>query len=146
MASTHIVVGLDGSDAARRVIEFVKKEAGSMTDCQVTACFVIEWSPFTFQSAEVNEARHKRREEEIDVARDKVLDPAIEELREAGLSVEGHVAHGDAADILDRLAVEKGATQIIIGRLGQRNLAERIFGGVSGRLVAQSSVPVTIVP
>jgi nucleotide-binding universal stress UspA family protein len=34
----------------------------------------------------------------------------------------------------------------VVGRTGERGLRERIFGGVTGKLVAAASVPVTIVP
>lgn len=54
--------------------------------------------------------------------------------------------HRDAAEILDGLAKELGAEQIIVGRVGARGLKERVFGGVTGRLVASASVPVTIIP
>lgn len=67
-------------------------------------------------------------------------------LREEGIDVDEHVAHGDAAEILSRLARDKGAAQIVIGRVGAQNMVERVFGGVSGRLIASATVPVTIVP
>lgn len=146
MSGTKIVVGLDGSEASKRVLSVVTQQAKAMGACEVIACYVIEWSPFSFQTAEENEKRHARREEEIAQARERVLEPAVAELKAAGLTVTGKVMHGDSADILDRIAVEEGASQIVIGRLGNRGLAERIFGGVSGRLIAASSVPVTIVP
>ena len=56
------------------------------------------------------------------------------------------VRHGDAAEILDNLAKELGAEQIIVGRVGARGLKDRMFGSVSGRLVASAAVPVTIIP
>ncbi|WP_099827204.1 universal stress protein [Oceaniglobus indicus] len=146
MSGTKIVVGLDGSEASKRVLDVVTRQARIIGDVEIIACYVIEWSPFSFQTAEENEVRHKRREEEIAQARERVLDPALKQMRDAGLNVQGRVRHGDAADILDRIAVDEGASQIIIGRLGNRGLVERIFGGVSGRLIAASSVPVTIVP
>ena len=146
MDATALVVGLDGSDASERVLAFAKRQAGAMEAARIVLCYVIEWSPFTFQTAEENEQRHRRREEEIDLARERVLDPAVRAARAEGFEVEGVVRHGDAAQILDRLATEQGAAQIIVGRIGASGLAGRIFGGVSGRLVASASVPVTIIP
>ena len=146
MDASTLVVGLDGSEAGARVLDFAKRQARAMGGARIVICYVIEWSPFSFQTAEENEQRHRRREQEIDVARERVLDPALSDLRGDGVEVEGIVRHGDVADILDRLAEERGAAQIIIGRVGSRGLAERVFGGVSGRLVAGADVPVTIVP
>ena len=146
MSKTTFVVGLDGSDAGARALAFAKDRAKADGACTIVLCYVIEWSPFSFQTAEENEQRHKRREEEISMARERVLDPAIAHASADGFTVEGIVRHGDAAEILDALAQEHGAKQIIIGRVGTRGLKERIFGGVTGRLMATASVPVTIIP
>lgn len=146
MTRTILVVGLDGSASGGKALDFAEERAKALGDCLIIACYVVEWSPFTFQTPEENEQRHKRREEEIKIAHARVLDPAIADAKAAGLEIEGHVFHGDAADILDDLAVKRGASQIIIGRVGARGLKERLFGGVAGRLVASASVPVTIIP
>ena len=146
MSSTDLVVGLDGSEASERVLVFAKRQARAMDGARIVLCYVIEWSPFTFQTAEENEERHRRREQEIATARERVLDPAVEAARGEGFAVEGVVRHGDAAEILGALAEERGAGQIIVGRVGARGLKDRVFGGVSGRLVASADVPVTIIP
>lgn len=146
MDGSTLVVGLDGSEAGRRVLDFARTQARAMGGTRMLVCYVIEWSPFTFQTAEENEERHRRREQEIEVARERVVDPAVADLGADGVEVEGVVRHGDVADTLVRLARERGAAQIVIGRVGARGLAERVFGGVSGRLVGAADVPVTIVP
>ena len=146
MSSTDLVVGLDGSPASERVLAFAKRQARAMEGARIVLCYVIEWSPFSFQTAEENEQRHRRREEEIATARERVLDPALAAMRGEGFDVEGVVRHGDVAEILDALAEERGAAQIIVGRVGARGLKDRVFGGVSGRLVATADVPVTIIP
>jgi nucleotide-binding universal stress UspA family protein len=146
MSKTTIVVGLDGSDAGARALDFAKAQAKQIGDCTIAICYVIEWSPFSFQTAEENAARHKRREEELTMARERVLNPAVKETEAAGHTVEGIIKHGDVADILDDLAKKHKALQIVVGRVGARGLKERLFGGVTGRLVASASVPVTIIP
>ncbi|WP_342076808.1 universal stress protein [Yoonia sp. SS1-5] len=146
MTKTTYVVGLDGSAAGGRALAFAKERASAAGDCNIVLCYVIEWSPFSFQTAEENEKRHKRREEEISTAHDRVIDPAVAETKAAGFEVEGVVKHGDVSEILDALAKARGAAQIIVGRVGARGLKERVFGGVTGRLVASASVPVTIIP
>lgn len=146
MGKTTFVVGLDGSDAGARALAFAKDRASADGDCTIVICYVIEWSPFSFQTPEENELRHKRREEEIAMAHERVLDPAVAQAKEEGFDVVGVVRHGDAAEILDTVANEHSARQIIIGRVGKRGLKERIFGGVTGRLAVAASVPVTIIP
>jgi nucleotide-binding universal stress UspA family protein len=146
MSQTTLIVGLDGSDAGKRALDFAKARAKLIGDCLILLVYVIEWSPFSFQTAEENEKRHVRREEEMDLARERILTPALEAAKTEGLTVEGIVKHGDVADILEGLAKKHEASQIIVGRVGQRGLKERLFGGVTGRLVAASSVPITIIP
>ncbi|WP_037493601.1 universal stress protein [Sneathiella glossodoripedis] len=137
---------MDGSKSGEKALEFAKSRAQLIKNSKILICYVIEWSPFSFQTAEENEQRHKRREEEINLAKERILDPALSAVSGAGFTAEGIVKHGDAAEILDRIAKEHKAEQIIIGRVGAKGLKERLFGGVSGRLVATSSVPVTIIP
>ncbi|SFP16124.1 universal stress protein [Tranquillimonas alkanivorans] len=144
--TTTLVVGLDGGPTGQKALDFAKDRARALGDCLILICYVIEWSPYTFQTPEENEQRHQRREEEIALAHERVVDPAAKAARDEGFTVEDHVAHGDAAEILDRLARTRGATQIIIGRVATKGMMERLFGGVSARLIATSSVPVTIVP
>ena len=145
MSKSTIVVGLDGSEAGARALAFAQAQAKQIGDCSITVCFVIEWSPFTFQTKEENEQRHMRREQELQRAHDVVLDPAVAEAKASGVEVEGIVRHGDVADILEGVDKKRGAIQIVVGRVGERGL-KRLFGGVTGRLGAGSSVPVTIIP
>ncbi len=150
MAATIMVVGIDGSDAGERALAFAKDRTKARVtggeEASIVVVYVIEWSPFSFQTAEENERRHKRREEELALAHERILDPAVTKARDEGFEAEGIVRHGNVADILDDIAVEKGAAQIVVGRTGGRRLRDQFFGSVSSRLAATSSVPVTIVP
>ncbi len=146
MSKTTIVVGLDGSEAGARALAFAKDQAKANGNCTIAICYVIEWSPFSFETPEENEQRHKRREEELKLAHERVLDPAVDQTKSEGFEVVGIVKHGDAADILDATAKKHDAVQIVVGRVGARGLKERVFGGVTGRLAASASVPVTIIP
>ncbi|MEM7489902.1 MAG: universal stress protein [Pseudomonadota bacterium] len=146
MTTTSLIVGIDGSPAGDRALAFARERAAAIGDCTIVVCYVVEWSPWAFQTAEENEQRHRRREEELKLAHDRIVDPAVRTLREQGVTADDHVAHGDAAEVLNRVAQEKGAAQIVIGRVGAQNMIERVFGGVSGRLIASATVPVTIIP
>lgn len=145
MAGTGLIVGIDGSEAGERALTFARQRAKA-SGAGLTVVFVIEWSPFTFQTPEENEERHKRREEELAVAHERVLDPAVSSLTADGFVAEGVVRHGDAAEILEAVAEERSAEEIVVGRTAGRRLRDHFFGSVSSRLAAVSSVPVTIVP
>lgn len=143
--SNKMVVGLDGRSAESKAVAFAKKHAKAVGDCELILVYVIEWSPYSFQTAEENEQRHKRREEEIDTATTRVVDPAVAALVAEGLSARGLVRHGNVADLLEAIAQEEGAEQIVVDRTSEGGMARRIFGSSTANLVMQSSVPVTVV-
>ncbi|MEH6836489.1 MULTISPECIES: universal stress protein [Falsihalocynthiibacter] len=140
-----IVIGLDGAETGDRALAFAKDLASRMDDCELLAIYVIEWSPFTFQTAEENAQRHKRREEEIALATSRIVDPAVKALKEAGFNASGLVRHGDVAETLNELTVQNGGTQIIVGRASSHGFAKRIFGSSTQNLVMHADVPVTVV-
>lgn len=146
MTTTKLLVGLDGTEQADLVLRFAKERARQLDDCVLLLCYVIEWSPFAFQTAEENEERHARREEELRLARERIVDPAVATLKGEGLTVEGIVRHGHAAEVLEELAASEGVSQIILGRVSARSVREHVFGSVTQRLAMVSPVPVTIIP
>ncbi len=146
MKTSTIVVGLDGGEAGARALDFATGQAKLIGQCELKLVYVIEWSPFSFQTPEENEERHMRREQELKTAQERIMDPAVKKASDGGLMVQGIVRHGDVADILDDVAKKNSAQQIVVGRVGLRGLKERLFGGVTGRLAVASSVPVTIIP
>jgi nucleotide-binding universal stress UspA family protein len=143
--TTKLVVGLDGHASGERALEHAQRLAGLIGDCEVVVAYIIEWSPFSFQTAEENAARHKRREEEIQTALDRVVNPAIEKLSGSGLTVRGVVRHGDVSDALIAISKEVEAEQIVVARTSEGGFAKRLFGSSTSNLVMSSPVPVTVV-
>jgi nucleotide-binding universal stress UspA family protein len=139
------LVGVDGSEGGARAAEFAAKCAKG-SDARLIVAYVIEWSPYTFNTPEENEQRHKRREEEISRAESEVVGPLVASLAKAGIKAEGVVRHGHAAEVLSGLAGEYNAGQIFIGRRGLSKLKALLFGSVAGSLVQISPVPVTVIP
>ncbi|MBB5723827.1 nucleotide-binding universal stress UspA family protein [Loktanella ponticola] len=140
-----LVIGLDGQSSGEKALEFATQLAANMETCELIVVYVIEWSPFSFQTAEENAQRHKRREEEISIATDRVLTPAIDTLTKAGLTARAIVRHGDVADTIDAIAHKEGASQIIIARSSAGGFSKRIFGSSTANLVMNARVPVTVV-
>ena len=140
-----LLVGVDGSDGGARAVDFAAERAKD-SNARLVVAYVIEWSPYSFNTPEENEQRHKRREEEISRAETEVLQPVIASLKKAGVDAESVVRHGHAADVLSQLAQEHGAGQIFIGRRGISKLKAMLFGSVAGSLVQISPVPVTVIP
>ncbi|WP_179379658.1 universal stress protein [Jannaschia marina] len=140
-----LVIGLDGHSSGESALAFAKDLAGKTPLCELIVVYVIEWSPFSFQTAEENAQRHKRREEEIALARERVVDPAVAALRDAGLEARAIVRHGDVADTIDNIAHAEGASQIIVARNSAGGLTSRLFGSSTANLVMTARVPVTVV-
>ncbi|MEM8753170.1 MAG: universal stress protein, partial [Pseudomonadota bacterium] len=84
-----LLVGLDGTEAGQRAVDFAKRLSELIGDCEIVLLYVIEWSPYTFQTAEENAQRHKRREEEIATAKARVVDPAVSGLTGSGVACRG---------------------------------------------------------
>jgi nucleotide-binding universal stress UspA family protein len=145
LMSECFLVGIDNSDCSRRACDFACKRAKT-AGAKLVLTYVIEWSPYTFNTPEENEQRHKRREEEIARANTSVMSPALEQIRSTGIDAEGIVRHGNVADVLNGLAAEHDADQIIVGRIGESGLKSLLFGSVTSKLIQLSKVPVTVVP
>jgi nucleotide-binding universal stress UspA family protein len=143
--TAKLVVGVDGSEAGNRALAYAKKLAKLIETCELIVVYVIEWSPFTFQTPEENAERHKRREEEIHAARDRIVDPAVKALQADGFTARGIVRHGDVAEMLDLTATDEKADQIIVARSAEGRFSQRLFGTATVKLVLNASVPVTVV-
>ena len=143
--SETLIVGVDGSECCRRAAEAAAVHAKYVGARLVVAC-IIEWSPYSFNTPEENEERHKRRQEEIAQAKSQVLEPLIKEFKEQGLTIETLVRHGHVAEVLLQIVEEYHASQIYIGRIGTSRLKSLLFGSVAGTLVQVAPVPVTVVP
>ena len=140
-----LIVGLDGTGSGDRAVAYAKKLANLIGECELLVVYVIEWSPYTFQTVEENSERHMRREEEISIATERVINPAVSSLLADGIAARGIVRHGDVADLLNSVAEEESAEQIIVARTSEGGLVKRVFGTSTANLVMHASVPVTVV-
>ena len=141
----RFLVGIDGSECGDRALSAAVAQARA-SDAQLLVCYVIAWSPYTFSTPHENAERHQRREEELEAARSKILEPRISRLKASGMAVEGVARHGHPVRTLVRLAEERGAGMIVVGRSGDTPLKTRIFGGTAAGLVQSAPVPVLVVP
>lgn len=143
--SQTIIVGIDGSEENRRAVNYAVNWA-KKSKAKLILAYVIKWSPYSFQTPEENEARHKRREEEIQTVRERVLDPMLKSLESEGVEITGVVRHGKVADSLLYIAKKHGATDIVVGRIGESGVKTLVFGSVVTNLIQITHIPVTIVP
>jgi nucleotide-binding universal stress UspA family protein len=143
--TTKLVVGLDGHASGEKALAYASRLARLIGDCELVVAYIVEWSPFSFQTAEENAQRHKRREKEIDTAMERVVNPAVKHVTDSGLKARGLVRHGDGSDTLIAISKAEGAEQIIVARTSEGGFAKRFFGSSTSNLVMSSTVPVTVV-
>lgn len=130
---------------AAGALDFAADQA-KLTQARLVLVYVIEWSPYSFNTAEENERRHKRRELEIETAQQKILAPLLVSLKQMGIAADGIVRHGHVADVLVSIASKRKAIQIVVGRRGRSKAKTLLFGSVASHLVQTSPIPVTVVP
>lgn len=143
--SAKILIAFDGSECSKRALDAAVAHA-RLVNAQLVVTYIIDWSPYSFHTAEELAERHQRRESEIQRANESILDPVTASLSDTDLSVQTVVRHGKIANTLNDLTSEYGISQIFVGRQGESGIKSMIFGGVTGALVQSSTVPVTVVP
>lgn len=139
------LLAVDGSSGSENAVDFAIDRA-KRGGADIVVAYVIEWSPYSFNTPEENATRHKRREEELERATTHVVEPVAAKIKAAGLTVTTEVRHGHTAATLIDLAKQHDVAQIFIGRRGQSGLQQMVFGSVTANLVQSASVPVTVVP
>jgi len=143
--SKVLLVGVDCSKCSNRALEYAAERA-ELAKVQLIVTHVIDWSPFSFNTPQENEQRHKRREDELQRAHTEIVDPIVDRLRAKGIFARGVIRHGHPAETLNGVAEEFGATHIIIGKTGSSRIKSQLFGSVANTLVQISKIPVTVVP
>lgn len=130
----HILVGLDGSDAAqaalKRALELAAQAGGG-----VTVLSVEERLPaYAASKGEVEETKR-----EMDAYFQKLHDAAKQQAHEQNISLRTMIAAGHAAETIVRYAREGGFDLIVLGS-GRRGM-----GGTSDRVAEQAPCSVLIV-
>ncbi len=153
MSDTGLVlIGYDGSESADRAIAAAGPLLAPRPALVVTAwepgvayeAFSVAGIP-TVQTIDFGAAA--AADQAMYEGAQHTADRGVGLAREAGFAAEGAVVAdaADAAEMLARLAAERGAQVIVVGTRG-RNLETRLLGSTSRRLAEQAHCPVLVVP
>lgn len=145
---SQVVVGFDGSNPARRAVEFLER-LNLSASVLVRLVFVIEpfllpdRMPSAYRRQAAANAQHidERRLHEARFA----LDATASVLRAAGRRVETEVLTGPSAPILDAAAVRHGAGLIVVGSRRPSPARHYLLGSTAEKLVRHSRASVLVV-
>jgi len=142
--SKTLIVGFDDTEQSRRAISHAAEDA-KQSGAAVHVVHILEWSPYSFHTPEELAERHKRREEELERA-NALVQPVVDQLNKDGIKATCEIRHGNAAELLCKIADQQPGAQIVIGRTGDSGFAQRLLGSLAHSLVQVAPVPVTIIP
>jgi nucleotide-binding universal stress UspA family protein len=131
-----IVVGYDGSEAAKRALE----RAAALADGGATVAVVsaIHIEPHAGRgSSGVDPTEVAKRQSDLREAKDLL----------AGMGVDHRMVegHGDPADVIVEEAREAGAELIVVGTRGHGGIASLLLGSVSTRVLHHAPCDVLVV-
>lgn len=137
---TKIVVGIDGSEASQRALEWAASEA-RLRGAQLRV--IHSWLDVFVDGYFTAPAIYER--EAIEQAGQEVLDKALASIPDGSpeLRVEGVLVHGQPEVVL--LEEAKDADLLVVGSRGRGGFAGLLMGSVSQRVVHHAPCPVVVV-
>lgn len=142
MATNEVVlVGVDGSAAALRALDWAAAEAQRLGWRLHIVC---AYSLPSFSAASLDGGYAALDDTAIHQGAQSVLDEAVRRVSHTGLQVTSALETGDAAAVLVELSRSAGLS--VVGTGGYGGLAERLLGTVSSALPAHAHCPTVVVP
>ncbi|HZK04457.1 MAG TPA: universal stress protein [Actinomycetaceae bacterium] len=135
-----ILVGVDGSDAGMRAVEWAAAEART---CGWGLHLVCAYSLPSFAASTMDGGFAVIDESRVRASAEEVLDAAEARLGD-GLTVKRSVETGDPTTVLAELS--RNASLVVIGKRKGGGLADRILGAVSSALPPHAHCPTVVVP
>jgi nucleotide-binding universal stress UspA family protein len=134
-----LVVGFDGSPSSARAVRWAIAVARG-TGSTLSLVYAHQTNSRLAEPLTEEEVTSPLR------AVERSLGLLVREAGDAGVTAEALIREGAAAEVVLRLARERGAGGIVVGTRGLGGAAKVILGSVSSQIVARATVPVTVVP
>lgn len=137
-----ILVPVDGSESANRVIDYVAQLAKNQPDVEVHVLNV----QIPVVSGHVK--MFISEQQLNDYYRDEgyaALKLAHERLKQANVPYTDHIAVGHVAETIAQYAKEKNIDQIVMGTRGMTAISDLVLGSVTVKVIHLTSVPVTLI-
>jgi nucleotide-binding universal stress UspA family protein len=145
MLYSHILVPTDFSDEAKRALYYAIEEA-KQYQAKLSLLHVLHHQPNADVSY-VREVPESRRGYEVEGDSDEAALTHLRDLIPPAFSGfwEVHVATGEPADAIVRLATDLGVDLIVMGTHGRTGLQHVILGSVAEKVVRHAPCPVLTV-
>ena len=140
----RILVSVDGSASANRAAAHAVALVAGRGDAEIILLNVQNQQ--TLDISDISRVTSVRANAEHAADRSKkALGEAIELCRKAQVKFETRSAFGPVADVINRIARETAADQIVMGTRGLGPWQGVVLGSVSTKLIQLARVPVTLV-
>jgi nucleotide-binding universal stress UspA family protein len=140
----RIVVGVDGSDQAKRALDWAVAEAARRDHCgqPTTVQAIVAWQPDTVAEPRRGPAHMS----DPRVIADATLCAAVARSRIAhpDVAVAGIAVRGPAGDVLGRAS--DAADLLVIGSHGNSNRPDAVLGAIATACVRGATCPVVVIP
>jgi nucleotide-binding universal stress UspA family protein len=137
-----ILLPVDGSELSRHEVDFAIELVRN--GLQASFLVVNVQEPATLYEL-VTAPDAQTRENAAQAAGLHALEPALDQLRQAGITCEAAVVAGDPAHALVDLIEAEGLDMVVIGTRGMGALASAFKGSVAQSMLHQAPVPVLLV-
>jgi nucleotide-binding universal stress UspA family protein len=139
MPFRHLLVAVDASEASNRALEKAL-ELARLLEASVTALAVE--GPLPAYAATIGEVDEVKREKDAFFGR---LAREVRDRADAvGVEVEIEIRPGHAAELISRVAKERGVDLIVLGHRGHF-LRDHLLGSTADRVAEHAECPVMIV-
>lgn len=139
----NLLLAIDGSDQARRVVSAVIDFAANLREMpRIDVIYVHLPIPIGFA------VKHVAREVIDSYYHEEgqsIVEPVAKLLDEAGFAVVTHIRVGSPGETIAHAAKDLGCDAIWMGTRGRGAVTQALLGSVASRVVALAPVPVTLV-
>jgi nucleotide-binding universal stress UspA family protein len=145
MTKPIIVVGVDGSGASRRALQWCADHAAAF-GAEVVVVHAIDISYAYYGSLGVGSMPIIMGPGDEDELRDTISRDWCKPLADAGVEHRVELVDGNAAVVVKQVADHEDAALVVVGRRGRGGFAELLLGSTSHQLAHHVGRPLVIVP
>lgn len=140
-----VLLLVDGSESARRAIEYVTRLPNRGRPVSVNVLNVQPLVSFGELMGHVTRDDQSKVQQAHEDAGRRIVDEALSKLRVDHLEAVGHVRLGDPVTEIAKLARESRCEEIVMGRRGMGVIKSLLLGSVAAKVVHLVDEPVVLV-